>query len=56
MKNGQFVLCSSSEGVIYIFKWDWFGDCKDRIVGHTDSIDAMVKIGKATVIQTKTPS
>ena len=29
-------------GVIFIFKWDDFGDCKDRIVGHPNSIDAMV--------------
>ena len=48
-QNGKFVLCSSSEGVIFIFKWDWFGDCKDRIVGHPESIDAMVKIGNSKI-------
>jgi hypothetical protein len=42
MKFERFVACSSSEGVIFLFKWGDFGDCKDRIVGHPNSIDAMV--------------
>ena len=50
VKNGKFVLCGSSEGVIYIFKWDWFGDCKDRFLGHPQSIDCMLKIDENTII------
>ncbi len=42
MKNERFVACSSSEGVIFLFKWGDFGDCKDRILGHPNSIDTMV--------------
>ena len=34
MKEGRKVLTASQEGIINIFKWDWFGDCNDRIVGH----------------------
>ena len=41
-KDAKKVLCSSSEGVINIFSWDFFGDCNDRIVGHPGSIDCMV--------------
>ena len=44
VKNDQFVACSTSLGVILLFKWDWFGDCKDRITGHPNSIESMVYI------------
>ena len=50
MKYGKKVLVSSSEGVINIFKWDWFGDCNDRIVGHPGSIDTMIKYDEDTLI------
>jgi len=50
VKGGKKVLCSSQEGVIFLFKWDWFGDCADRLLGHPNSIDAMIKIDENTVI------
>ena len=31
VKDERFVACSSGEGVILLFKWDYFGDSKDRI-------------------------
>mmetsp|Transcript_14466 Transcript_14466/g.10431 ORF Transcript_14466/g.10431 Transcript_14466/m.10431 type:complete len:127 (+) Transcript_14466:292-672(+) len=49
-KNEKKVLVSSGEGVINIFSWDWFGDCNDRIVGHPNSIDTMVKYDEDLVI------
>lgn len=49
-KYGKKVLASSSEGIINIFSWDWFGDCNDRIVGHPNSIDCMIKFDEDTVI------
>ncbi len=49
-KNGKKVLTSTSEGTINIFSWDWFGDCNDRIVGHPNSIDTMIKYDEDTVI------
>lgn len=33
-----------------LFKWDWFGDCKDRILGHPNSIEAMIKLDENTLI------
>lgn len=42
VKDGKKVLASTSEGIINIFSWDYFGDCNDRIVGHPGSIDTMV--------------
>jgi hypothetical protein len=50
MKNGKKVVTSSSEGVINLFSWDWFGDCNDRIVGHPNSIDCIVKFDEDTII------
>lgn len=50
IENGRFVACNSSEGVILLFKWDWFGNCKDRIQGHPNSIDAMIKLNETTLI------
>lgn len=50
IKDGRFVACNSSEGVILLFKWDWFGNCKDRIQGHPNTIDAMLKLNENTLI------
>ena len=50
IKNGKFVACNSSEGAILIFKWDWFGNCKDRMLGHPNVIDAMIKVNEHTLI------
>jgi WD40 repeat protein len=50
VKGGEFVACNSSEGAIYLFKWDWFGDCKDRVTGHPNSIGAMVKYDEQTLL------
>lgn len=50
VKDNRFVLVSSNEGCIFIFKWDWFGDCKDRIVGHPNSIESMIKLDENTVL------
>lgn len=50
LKYGKKVLTSTSEGVINIFSWDWFGDCNDRIVGHPNSIDTMIKYDEDTII------
>lgn len=49
-KHGKKVLASTSEGVINILTWDWFGDCNDRIVGHPNSIDTMVLYDEDTII------
>jgi hypothetical protein len=49
-KYGRKVLVSTSEGTVNVFSWDWFGDCNDRIVGHPNSIDTMIKFDEDTVI------
>jgi WD40 repeat protein len=50
MKDSKKVLTSTSEGIINIFSWDYFGDCNDRIVGHPGSIDTMIKYDEETII------
>lgn len=42
VKNDKFVATSTSEGIIMLFKWDWFGNCKDRILFNASTIDHMV--------------
>ena len=49
-KAGSRVCCSTQEGTVYVFKWDWFGDCVDRIRGHPSSIDAMVRFDQDTLL------
>jgi WD40 repeat protein len=50
MKYGKKVAVSTSEGTINLFSWDWFGDCNDRIIGHPNSIDTMIKFDEDTLI------
>jgi hypothetical protein len=42
VKGGRFVCVSTSEGNLLLFKWDYFGDFKDRITGHPSSVEALV--------------
>lgn len=50
MKNGRFVAVSTSEGNILLFKWDYFGDFKDRVIGHPNSIDTMLKVDEHSLL------
>jgi len=50
VKHGQKVACGTSEGPITIFNWDWFGDFKDRIMGHPGSVNCLVKYDENFVI------
>jgi hypothetical protein len=43
VKGGQKVACGTSEGPIVLFNWDWFGDYKDRILGHPGSVNTLEK-------------
>jgi len=43
-------LACTSDGVINIFSWDFFGDCNDRIIGHPGFIETMVSYDEDTVI------
>jgi WD repeat-containing protein 55 len=43
VQGGQKVACGTSEGPIVLFNWDWFGDFKDRILGHPGSVNTLEK-------------
>ena len=43
IKYGKKVICGTSEGPLVIFQWDWFGDFKDRLIGHPSSIFSIAK-------------
>lgn len=44
------VTVGTSSGDIAVFNWDWFGDCKDRIVGHPESVECMIKFTENVII------
>lgn len=50
IKEGKYVTTSTQEGNLYIFKWDWFGDCKDRIPIHKSGIEKLVKYNEDHVL------
>jgi hypothetical protein len=35
---------------LFLFKFDWFGDCSDRLMGHPSSIDSLLKIDESTLL------
>lgn len=50
VKNEEFVITGSEGGVLNLFKWDWFGDSKDRIVGHPEPIETIVKFNERLLL------
>ena len=50
MKNSNKILAATSEGYIEIFNWGWFGDFKDRIKGHPQSVLCMDKYDENLII------
>ena len=49
INNGKKLICGTSEGPLIIFQWDWFGDFKDRIIGHPSSIYSIAKYDENNV-------
>jgi WD repeat-containing protein 55 len=50
LKNDKKVITSTSEGILNLFTYDFFGDCNDRITGHPGAIDTMIKYDEDIVI------
>lgn len=50
MRGGNKVVCGTGEGNLAIFNWDWFGDFKDRIVGHPLGVLSMDKYSENIVV------
>ncbi|KAF8819509.1 WD domain, G-beta repeat-containing protein [Cardiosporidium cionae] len=49
VKNGKKLVCGSQLGSLDIFTWGRFKDLDDRILGHSRSVDSVVKIDENTV-------
>ena len=49
-KGGEYVAVGTTEGVIQMYKWDWFGDCKTRINRHSFGIECLLKYNEDTLI------
>jgi WD repeat-containing protein 55 len=50
IKDNRKVICGTQEGVVLIFSVGRWGDCSDRYIGHTQTIDCMLKLDEATVL------
>ncbi len=46
---GKKVICGTSDGPLVIFQWDWFGDFKNRLLGHPSSIFSIAKYDEYNV-------
>ncbi len=40
----------TSSGVVAIYNWDWFGDSKDRVIGHPEGVECMVNLNDNVLI------
>ncbi|TVU28755.1 hypothetical protein EJB05_20287 [Eragrostis curvula] len=50
MKNGKKVVCGTPSGALLLYSWGYFQDCSDRFLGHTQSVDTMLKLDEETLI------
>jgi len=50
IKDGEKVVCGGQTGTIALFQWGDFGDQKDRLPDHPESVDAMVKISEDAIV------
>ncbi|CBZ52011.1 hypothetical protein NCLIV_018010 [Neospora caninum Liverpool] len=50
MRDGNKAVCGCQDGTVSIFSWGDFGDLNDRLTGHPQSIDSMVKLDENTLI------
>ena len=49
IKNGNCVCAGTQEGNVNVYKWDEEDDLMDRITGHPESIDGMLKVDEDTI-------
>lgn len=50
MKEGKKVLCGTQSGMINMFSWGYFKDMNDRLAGHPESVDALIKFDEDTIL------
>eukprot|EP00049_Salpingoeca_infusionum_P002255 m.55215 g.55215 ORF g.55215 m.55215 type:complete len:376 (+) comp11471_c1_seq1:251-1378(+) len=50
MKGTQKVAAGTQSGAIVLYSWGKWGDYTDRLLGHPQSVDAMVKVDENTLV------
>ncbi|XP_020270192.1 WD repeat-containing protein 55 [Asparagus officinalis] len=50
MKNGRKVVCGAESGAMLLYSWGHLEDCSDRFLGHSQSVDKLLKLDEDTVI------
>lgn len=49
-EDEEKLIVGTSSGDMAIYNWDWFGDCKDRLVGHPEGVEKLVKFDESYVL------
>ncbi|KAH8045190.1 hypothetical protein JL722_14341 [Aureococcus anophagefferens] len=44
MKRGSKVVCGTTTGPLVVYSWGRWGDSSDRIVGHPESVDVLLRV------------
>jgi len=50
LKNGSKVVCGSQDGVLCVFSTGQWADLSDRVPGHPNSVDTMIKLDEDTLV------
>merc|ERR1711998_778123 len=50
LKHGSKVVCGSQDGVLCLFSTGQWADMTDRIPGHPNSVDTMIKLDEDTLV------
>lgn len=50
LKNGDYICAGTQEGIVNIYQWDEVDEICDRITGHPESVDGMVKVDESTLM------
>merc|ERR1711957_1087102 len=50
IKGTSKVVCGTQEGVLAVFRWGMWADVSDRVPGHPNSVETIVKLDDDTII------
>jgi len=50
LKGGRKVICGTATGPLVVYNWGRWGDSKDRLLGHPESVDALLRFDDDTLV------
>lgn len=50
VKQGRKIVCGTTSGAVNIWSWGYWNDCSDRLTGHPESTEAIVKLDEDTIV------